>query len=173
MGAGADGIGWPACRRLPALGPEARAGSPSRQLLFAAIAIAGTTLTGAWTGPGAGIVAAAGWLLVALGAALAGAGLGGPAGRGRAHRGPASPRSARLVEAGAYRLVRHPIYGGLILGAAGWALLRGSLGALVGAAALLVFFDLKRRREEAWLASRYPGYAAYRARTRRLIPWIY
>ena len=33
---------------------------------------------------------------------------------------------ARLVESGAYRLVRHPIYGGLILGALGWGLLTAS-----------------------------------------------
>jgi protein-S-isoprenylcysteine O-methyltransferase Ste14 len=38
---------------------------------------------------------------------------------------------------------------------------------------LLLFFDLKRRREEAWLEARFADYAAYRARTRRLIPWVY
>jgi len=37
----------------------------------------------------------------------------------------------------------------------------------------LGFFDLKSRREERWLEERYPGYAAYRARTRRLIPGLY
>jgi protein-S-isoprenylcysteine O-methyltransferase Ste14 len=35
------------------------------------------------------------------------------------------------------------------------------------------FFDLKSRREEAWLLVAYPGYAAYRARVRRLVPFIY
>ena len=45
--------------------------------------------------------------------------------------------------------------------------------ALLLAAVLLGFFDLKSRREELWLADRYPGYAAYRGRTRRLIPGLY
>jgi protein-S-isoprenylcysteine O-methyltransferase Ste14 len=80
---------------------------------------------------------------------------------------------AHLVETGAYRLVRHPIYGGLIVGAGGWGLLTASPSALASAIVLLLFFDLKSRREEAWLVERFPGYPAYRSRTRRLIPWTY
>jgi protein-S-isoprenylcysteine O-methyltransferase Ste14 len=38
---------------------------------------------------------------------------------------------------------------------------------------LAVWMDLKARREEAWLLARYPGYAAYRARSRRFVPRIY
>jgi protein-S-isoprenylcysteine O-methyltransferase Ste14 len=80
---------------------------------------------------------------------------------------------ARLVDTGAYRLARHPIYGGLILGALGWGLLTASPAAIVGAGVLAVFFDLKSRREEIWLAAQFAGYPAYRSRTRRLIPWLY
>ncbi|HEX7611272.1 MAG TPA: isoprenylcysteine carboxylmethyltransferase family protein [Candidatus Limnocylindrales bacterium] len=81
--------------------------------------------------------------------------------------------NAQLVETGAYRLVRHPIYGGLILGALGWGLVRAAPLTLLGTVALAVFFDLKSRREEIWLAERYEDYPAYRRRTRRLLPWIY
>jgi protein-S-isoprenylcysteine O-methyltransferase Ste14 len=81
--------------------------------------------------------------------------------------------NAQLVETGAYRLVRHPIYGGLILGALGWGFVRAAPLALLGAVALAVFFDLKSRREEIWLSERYREYPAYRNRTRRLLPWIY
>ena len=81
--------------------------------------------------------------------------------------------NAQLVETGAYRLVRHPIYGGLILGALGWGLVRAAPLALLGAVALAVFFDLKSRREEIWLSECYREYPAYRDRTRRLLPWIY
>jgi protein-S-isoprenylcysteine O-methyltransferase Ste14 len=80
---------------------------------------------------------------------------------------------AQLVESGAYGLVRHPIYGGLILVALGWGLATASLLALGGALVLLVFFDLKSRREEIWLAAQYAEYGSYRARTRRLLPWLY
>ena len=81
--------------------------------------------------------------------------------------------SGSLVVAGPYRFVRHPIYCGLILAGIGSALIRESL--LVGVLTLVlsVVLDLKRRREEAWLLKRYPDYAAYRARTKALIPAVY
>ena len=41
------------------------------------------------------------------------------------------------------------------------------------AALLFVLLDVKSRREERWLADRFPAYADYRRRTRRLIPWLY
>ena len=70
------------------------------------------------------------------------------------------------------RPVRHPIYAGLIGGAIGWGLVAASPATLAPAGALFAFFELKSRREEAWLERRFPEYAAYRARTPRLIPWI-
>lgn len=79
----------------------------------------------------------------------------------------------KLVTGGAYRFVRHPIYFAVLavcvgLGLATWSPLRLAL-----AAALLVFFDLKARREEIWLQERYPEYASYRQRVKKLVPWIY
>jgi protein-S-isoprenylcysteine O-methyltransferase Ste14 len=65
------------------------------------------------------------------------------------------------------------MYGGGVVAAIGWGLVMASLPALAGAIALAVFVDLKARREEAWLTEAFDGYAAYSARTRRLIPWIY
>jgi protein-S-isoprenylcysteine O-methyltransferase Ste14 len=79
----------------------------------------------------------------------------------------------RLIEDGAFGLVRHPMYGGGVLAASGWGLAMASPTALAGAVVLGVFADLKSRREEAWLGEQFAGYAAYRRRTRRLIPWIY
>jgi protein-S-isoprenylcysteine O-methyltransferase Ste14 len=80
---------------------------------------------------------------------------------------------SELVQHGAYALVRHPIYGGIVVGAAGFGLVLASPAAVVGSAVLLVFFRLKSGREEAWLRDRYPGYAAYAARTRRMLPFVY
>jgi len=38
---------------------------------------------------------------------------------------------------------------------------------------LLGFFYLKSEREEQWLADHYPGYEAYRARTKRIVPYVF
>jgi len=80
---------------------------------------------------------------------------------------------ARLVESGPYRLVRHPIYGGGILLALGWACLVQGWLTLLYALALACFLDVKSRREERWLAEAYPGYGDYRRRVRKLIPFLY
>lgn len=80
---------------------------------------------------------------------------------------------AKLVETGAYGLARHPIYGGGVLAVVGWALLHGGWLGLLAAALLAVFYDAKASREEQWLRARFPEYAAYRQRVRKLIPFLY
>jgi protein-S-isoprenylcysteine O-methyltransferase Ste14 len=86
---------------------------------------------------------------------------------------PLPKRDARLVESGPYRLVRHPIYGGIVLMAYGWSLLAGSWLTLGYATLLFLFFDIKSRREERWLRAKYPGYSEYSNKVRKLIPFIY
>lgn len=155
--------------RLPSLGPRGEGWVAIQGLLLAITAAAGS-LGPSWTGAiriGTSIVGA---VLIAGGGALAIRGL-------RDLRDALTPlpyprADAELVETGVYALVRHPIYGGLVLAAVGWGLLTASPEALVAGVILLGFFELKSRREEAWLEDRFAGYAAYRERTRRLIPWI-
>jgi protein-S-isoprenylcysteine O-methyltransferase Ste14 len=86
---------------------------------------------------------------------------------------PYPKEQARLVETGPYQLVRHPIYSGAIFMAFGWALWVHGWLTLVYALVLLIFFDLKARREEQWLKEKFPGYAAYQKRVRKLIPFVY
>ena len=79
---------------------------------------------------------------------------------------------AMLVETGIYARIRHPIYGGIVIAAVGWGLATASLAAFAATVGLWLFFEAKLRREEAWLAERFPGYAAYRDRTHRLTTWL-
>lgn len=78
-----------------------------------------------------------------------------------------------LVTGGAYAIVRHPIYSGIGLAALGWTLYWGTLLGIALALILFVWFDFKSRAEEKWLAEKYPEYAAYQTRVKKLIPFVY
>ncbi|MFM8945017.1 MAG: methyltransferase family protein, partial [Actinomycetota bacterium] len=70
-------------------------------------------------------------------------------------------------------LARHPIYGGVLLLAKGWTLVRGPL-ALFPLVALGIVLVLKSIREETFLVERYPDYPAYRERVRsRFLPGLW
>lgn len=159
--------------RLPALGPRGEGWVAAQLVLFVLIAAAGARdilapdAGGSW-GPAA--------LLVGSAAIVVG---GFVAVRGVLDLGsslspfPRPVADARLVESGAYRLIRHPIYSGVVLAAIGWGMIASSGLTIVLAAALFLLFAGKSRREEAWLVAEHPGYRDYQARTKRLIPWIY
>lgn len=86
---------------------------------------------------------------------------------------PLPRESAKLVVTGPYRLVRHPIYSSLILVSLGWSLVAQGWLTLFYTLLLAIFFDRKARREEHWLRQRFPEYAGYQQRVRRLIPFLY
>lgn len=70
-------------------------------------------------------------------------------------------------------MVRHPIFGGIVLALFGWALVRGSGEAVIAAMALMFFLLAKARFEEARLIARYPQYRRYMQRTRwRILPGL-
>ena len=134
---------------LVALGPRSAPGLP------------------AWLPPGSPLGAWAGAALLSVGLALV---IAGVVRLGRGLTALPYPKDdGTLIVGGAYAFVRHPMYSGGIFAAVGWALwVHGAL-TLCYAAALFVFFDVKSRREERWLAE----YAGYRGRVRKLIPLVY
>lgn len=159
--------------RLPALGPRGEGWVAAQLVLFAAIAVAGVRDAAARE-PGAAwapAAAAAGLAGIVAGAIVAARGLWDL--RDSLSPFPRPVAGAPLVESGAYRLIRHPIYSGLVLAALGWGIVTGSVLAIAGAVLLFLLFAGKSQREEAWLVAVHPGYRAYQSRTRRLIPWVY
>ncbi len=80
----------------------------------------------------------------------------------------------KLVTTGIYRLIRHPSYLGLLIGALGWALaFRSGVGVIL-AALNLVPLVARMNAEETLLVSEFgKEYEAYRARTWRLVPGMY
>jgi len=78
-----------------------------------------------------------------------------------------------VVDTGPYRLVRHPIYSGLLLAAFATAIEKGTSFALLGAAIWAVAFYTKARREERFLRAELGegAYGAYARKTPMLLPF--
>jgi protein-S-isoprenylcysteine O-methyltransferase Ste14 len=78
-----------------------------------------------------------------------------------------------LITSGIYRLVRHPIYTGLLALFLGDAIMVGDWRGLLAVAIVLVSFWRKLRLEETWLAQHFgEPYRLYQARTKALIPMV-
>jgi protein-S-isoprenylcysteine O-methyltransferase Ste14 len=78
-----------------------------------------------------------------------------------------------VVQGGPYRLVRHPIYTGLIVAAFASAAVVGQTANLAGAALMTLGFWLKARLEERFLSQQLgpAAYNDYRRRTPMLVPF--
>jgi len=124
-----------------------------------------------WPAPWGSIAAVLGLALIACGALLA---LGGALKMGSNVTPSPRPRhGAPLLIGGAYGLVRHPMYGGLILAAFGWALLVNGPLTVLYACLLFAGLDYKTRHEEQLLQDAHECYTEYRGRVRKLIPFLY
>jgi protein-S-isoprenylcysteine O-methyltransferase Ste14 len=78
-----------------------------------------------------------------------------------------------LVERGPYRLVRHPIYTGILTMFLATALMQGHVAALAGVLLMFASFWIKLGREEKLMLQEFPErYAAYQHRAKRVIPFV-
>ena len=79
-----------------------------------------------------------------------------------------------VVDTGPYRLVRHPIYSGLIFAAFSTAIEKGTSFALLGVAILTLAFYIKARREERFLRTELGenAYDTYACKTAMLVPFV-
>jgi len=79
----------------------------------------------------------------------------------------------QLIESGPYRLVRHPIYSGLLLSMAATVMTIGSVQSLCGYALLVGALIFKLAAEERLLAANFgPAYREYQKRVKALIPGV-
>jgi protein-S-isoprenylcysteine O-methyltransferase Ste14 len=86
---------------------------------------------------------------------------------------PEPKAQGHLVTTGPYRWVRHPMYGSVLLLAAGASAWLMNLTGAVLWLALLGVLIAKAYLEERWLVQRYPQYAEYQRSTWRLVPGVY
>jgi protein-S-isoprenylcysteine O-methyltransferase Ste14 len=142
-------------------------------VLFALVVAGPTTWHGwpAWAFPDSRLTSVAAGVLLTGGASLA---IAGARKHGSGLRAlPYPAEGATVLETGPYRVVRHPIYCGVACMAFGWALwLQGWLTCAY-AALLFLLFDAKARLEERWLVEKFPSYADYQRRVRKLVPFVY
>lgn len=112
-----------------------------------------------------------GWVAVVAAIVLGGSGMWMI--RRRITAMPAPLAGAVLMDGGPYSLVRHPIYGGVILIFVGLSIKGGNIYALLLSLLLIPFFYAKSSHEERLLAAQFPEYDEYRLRVRRrVLPWV-
>lgn len=78
-----------------------------------------------------------------------------------------------LIQTGAYKFVRHPIYTGLLLMFLGNAFIVSRWRGLLAVSIVLISFLFKLKKEEKWLTDLFGSkYIEYRQKTKSLIPWL-
>ncbi len=78
-----------------------------------------------------------------------------------------------LVRTGPYRLVRHPIYSGLLLAILGTAIAIGEWRGLLAFAFIAAGLSFKMKLEERFMSESFPDqYPRYRAQVPALIPFL-
>ena len=79
----------------------------------------------------------------------------------------------RLIRSGPYRLVRHPIYTGLISGVAGTAIASGEVRAAIAVVLLTVAFLFKSKREEQFMVKEFGDqYVQYQKEVGAFVPFL-
>jgi protein-S-isoprenylcysteine O-methyltransferase Ste14 len=79
----------------------------------------------------------------------------------------------KLIIAGPYRIVRHPIYSGILLALAGTAFGIGELKAFIALPFFFIAWLTKSRHEEEFMRQQFgQDYAAYQSRVKALIPGV-
>jgi protein-S-isoprenylcysteine O-methyltransferase Ste14 len=86
---------------------------------------------------------------------------------------PSVRQGHELIVRGPYKLVRHPIYSGLLLGLAGSAIAIDRSGCIAGWILVFATYAIKTRQEEHLMMETFPeDYPNYRQRVRALIPGV-
>lgn len=86
---------------------------------------------------------------------------------------PAPRKDAQLISSGVYAVIRHPMYTAVLLFCMGCIINSRAWWPFLIWIGLLIVLLLKIRLEEQLLDKKFPGYAAYRKKTYRLVPYVW
>jgi protein-S-isoprenylcysteine O-methyltransferase Ste14 len=85
---------------------------------------------------------------------------------------PTPKKSARLIQQGIFKYVRHPIYSGILLFCFGFSLYRANLFPLLVSFLLLALFIYKAKYEEGLLQKKFSEYDNYKKKTGMFLPLL-
>jgi len=94
----------------------------------------------------------------------------------RSFHAAANPTQGGLVTNGPYRYWRHPIYAAVLIFMWAGVLTQGAMPSLLSillAVVATITTAIRINSEETLLKDTFPDYAAYSARTKRIIPFVY
>ncbi len=83
---------------------------------------------------------------------------------------PTPLSNSTLTTQGIYKIIRHPIYTGILFIALGIAIYTASYPRLAVSALLYILFQYKSRYEEQMLIEKFPGYVDYKLNAGRFLP---
>ncbi len=86
---------------------------------------------------------------------------------------PLPGKQTRLIQAGPYKIIRHPMYTAIFLAVTPLLIEYFSLGRMVVYILLLANQLVKMHFEEKKLREFFPGYPAYMKKTKRVIPCLF
>jgi protein-S-isoprenylcysteine O-methyltransferase Ste14 len=156
-------VSTPPVSRLPSLGARGQGWVWLQSLLLGGVVLVGS-VGPRWPDSVVVVLFVAGTLVFLAGVAQVAAGI---LAVGASFATMPQPKGgATLRTDGILGRVRHPIYGGWMLAAAGWALVF-SPWCIPLVLLLVVELDLKTRVEERMLRAEYPDYDSYAERVRR------
>ena len=86
---------------------------------------------------------------------------------------PTPKKGSSLITSGIFTWIRHPIYGGIILGLLGLGTYCQSLYRIGITALLFILFYYKSSYEEGRLETVFMEYKTYKTKTKRFFPFIF
>ncbi len=91
----------------------------------------------------------------------------------RSFHASADPTGGGLIKTGPYRYLRHPIYAAVLYFIWAGLAVHLSVPNVVAAIVMTAAFGVRMYAEEHLIVSKYPEYAEYASRTRRVVPFVF